>query len=85
MEKKPDKGNEAMDNEVDTLNFEEALSKLDEIVARLEAGELTLEESLTLFEQGQTLAGRCVYLLEEAELKVELLTAEGEIVDVEVD
>jgi exodeoxyribonuclease VII small subunit len=74
-----------MDNEVDTLNFEEALSKLDEIVARLEAGELTLEESLTLFEQGQMLAGRCVYLLEEAELKVELLTAEGEIVDVDVD
>ena len=74
-----------MDNEVEALNFEEALSKLDEIVARLEAGELTLEESLTLFEQGQLLARRCVYLLEEAELKVEMLTADGEIVDVEVE
>ena len=74
-----------MDSEVEKLNFEEALTKLEEIVARLEAGELTLEESLTLFERGQVLAGRCAELLEAAELKVELLTAEGEIVDVEVD
>lgn len=74
-----------MDNEIETLHFEEALAKLDEIVARLEAGVLTLEESLALFEQGQMLASRCVDLLEAAELKVELLTAEGEIVDVEMD
>ena len=74
-----------MDDEVETINFEEALSKLDEIVTRLEAGELTLEQSLTLFEQGQLLARRCTYLLEEAELKVELLTSDGEIVDVEVE
>ncbi|HSG18311.1 MAG TPA: exodeoxyribonuclease VII small subunit [Anaerolineae bacterium] len=74
-----------MDNEAENLDFEEALAKLDEIVARLEAGELTLEESLTLFEKGQMLAGRCVELLEKAELRVELLTADGEIVDVEIE
>ena len=74
-----------MDNEVEAINFEEALSKLDEIVARLEAGALTLEESLTLFEQGPLLARRCAHLLDEAELKVEMLTADGEIVDVEVE
>ena len=74
-----------MDIRVEDLNFEEALSKLDEIVARLEVGELTLEDSLALFEQGQMLASRCVSLLEEAELKVETLTADGEIVDVQVD
>ena len=74
-----------MDNEVEKFSFEEALKELDEIVTRLEVGELTLEESLALFEKGQVLAGRCVDLLEAAELKVELLTAEGEVVDVEAD
>ncbi len=75
----------AMQNDIEELNFEEALAKLDEIVSQLEDGELTLEESLSLFEQGQMLAGRCTSLLQDAELKVESLTADGEIVDIEVD
>ncbi|MGD8806591.1 MAG: exodeoxyribonuclease VII small subunit, partial [Chloroflexota bacterium] len=49
---------------------------------QLEEGELTLEASLSLFEQGQLLARRCTELLEQAELKVEALTADGEIVEV---
>ena len=71
-----------MEFEIEALNFEEALLKLDEIVGRLEEGDLTLEESLQLFEQGQLLAGRCTELLEKAELKVEALTADGEIIEV---
>ena len=43
----------------------------------LEAGELPLEEALTLFERGQALAARCGQLLDQAELKVKQLTAEG--------
>jgi exodeoxyribonuclease VII small subunit len=74
-----------MQNDTEELNFEEALAKLDEIVSQLEEGELTLEKSLALFEQGQMLAGRCTDLLKDAELKVESLTADGEIVDIEVD
>lgn len=74
-----------MENDDEALSFEEALARLDEIVAQLEAGELTLEESLALFEQGQLLANRCAELLDEAELKVESLTADGEIVAIEVD
>ena len=73
---------EFMKKAVEDMSFEEALAKLDEIIARLEAGELTLEESLTLFEEGQMLTGRCVDLLEKAELRVEQLTAEGEIVEI---
>jgi len=73
-----------MNNDVDELKFEEALAKLDEIVNQLEEGELTLEQSLSLFEQGQLLAGRCADLLEKAELKVEALTGDGEIVDLDV-
>ena len=56
--------------------------RLDEIVSQLEEGDLTLEESLTLFEEGQMLARRCTELLEQAELKVEALTADGELVEV---
>jgi len=74
-----------MDDVNDELKFEEALSRLDSIVSRLEEGELTLEESLALFEEGQSLAGHCTRLLEQAELKVEALTADGEILQIQSD
>lgn len=71
-----------MADEISALTFEAALARLDVIVGQLEAGELTLELSLALFEEGQLLAKRCADLLEQAELKVEALTADGEIVEV---
>ena len=58
---------------VDDLNFEAALAELDETVRQLEAGELSLDESLALFERGQMLAARCQQLLQAAELKVQQL------------
>lgn len=71
-----------MTNETQDLTFEIALAELEQIVSRLEAGELTLEESLALFERGQQLADYCNNLLDNASLRVEQLTADGEIVDV---
>ena len=71
-----------MTNETQDLTFETALAELEQIVSRLEAGELTLEESLALFERGQQLADYCNNLLDNASLRVEQLTADGEIVDV---
>lgn len=65
------------------MDFEEALAELEGIVARLEAGDLTLEESLALFERGQLLAEFCNKQLEAATLRVEQLTEHGEIVEVE--
>ena len=73
-----------MDSQPDSLSFEEALAELEAIVDRLETGELTLEESLALFERGQGLGRRCHEQLEAAALRVEQLTEEGEIVEVEV-
>lgn len=64
----------------DKLSFEQALEELNETVSRLEAGELSLEASLVLFERGQWLASYCQKLLDEASLKVEMLTNSGEIV-----
>lgn len=60
------------------LTFEEAFTELEETVRRLEAGGLTLEESLALYERGQALAARCNALLDQAELKVRQLTPGGE-------
>ncbi len=53
--------------------FEQALSELEQIVQRLERGELPLEESLRLYEQGISLSRLCHARLEEAEGKIELL------------
>jgi exodeoxyribonuclease VII small subunit len=53
--------------------FEAALKQLEEIVQRLEKGELALEESLKLYEDGVRLARLCHAKLQEAEGKIELL------------
>lgn len=53
--------------------FETSLARLDEIVQELEKGELPLEQSLKLFEEGVKLARVCSTRLEEAERKVEIL------------
>ena len=71
-----------MTDETKDLTFETALSELEHLVSRLEAGELMLEESLALFERGQQLADYCNKLLDNASLRVEQLTVDGEIVDV---
>lgn len=71
-----------LDKPVEELSFEEALAALEMIVSELEGGERPLEDALALFEQGQKLAAYCDTRLEEASLRVEQLTAEGEIIDV---
>lgn len=53
--------------------FEAALARLEEIVSELESGELGLEQSLKLFEEGIRLSRICSARLEEAERKVEVL------------
>ncbi|MDO9228728.1 MAG: exodeoxyribonuclease VII small subunit [Syntrophales bacterium] len=61
--------------------FEEALERLEEIVRRMEAGEMTLEESLKAFEEGIKLSRLCTKKLDEADRRVELLLREeGELV-----
>jgi exodeoxyribonuclease VII small subunit len=55
------------------LKFEESLQRLEKIVADLEKGEVSLEKSLTLFEEGMQLSGQCRKELEQAEGKVEIL------------
>ena len=58
---------------VTELSFEQAFAELEQIVRRLEEGQLSLDDSLALFERGQSLAARCGALLESAELKIKKL------------
>jgi len=53
--------------------FEDALNKLEKIVSKLEDGDIPLEESLKLFEEGIRLSRLCNQKLEEAEKRVEIL------------
>ncbi len=54
-------------------NFESSLKELEQIVEQLEAGDLPLDRSLELFEQGVNLSRACQKRLDEAERRVELL------------
>ena len=58
--------------------FEEAMKRLEEIVRDLEGGDLTLEESLRVFEEGMVLVKFCSEKLEEVEQKVTRLVKESE-------
>ncbi len=52
------------------LSFEDALERLEQLVGKLEGGELTLEDSLQTFEQGTALIRLCAERLEAAELRI---------------
>lgn len=56
------------------LTFEDSLARLEQIVTQLEAGNLPLEDSLKVFEEGIALARRCAKYLGDAERRVEILT-----------
>ena len=53
--------------------YEQAFAELQEIVTKLESGEVPLEEAMALFERGQALAKLCTGLLDKAELRIRQL------------
>ena len=55
------------------VRFEQAMARLEAIVGELEKGDLPLDESLKIFEEGIRLSKNCLKVLEEAEHKVEVL------------
>ena len=64
---------------VEELSYEEALVELEGIVESLEGEQSPLEDSMKLFERGQSLAAYCSALLESAQLKVQKLVGESVI------
>jgi len=58
---------------VAAIKFEDAMARLETIVTELEKGDLPLDESLRIFEEGIKLSKNCLKMLDEAERKVEIL------------
>ena len=60
--------------DIKDMSFERALKELEQIVGRLERGDVELEESIAIFERGEALKNHCDRVLKQAEAKVEKLT-----------
>jgi exodeoxyribonuclease VII small subunit len=60
--------------DISQLSFEKALAALEEIVARLEAGKVDLEESIKIYERGEALRKHCEAKLKQAEARIEKIT-----------
>ncbi len=70
-------------DDIQSLSYEQAFAELEEIVYGLETNQKTLEEAITLFERGQSLARHCAALLDQAELKVRTLGEQDEEPDMD--
>ena len=67
------------DEETQTPDFEAALAELEKLVETMEKGDVSLEQSLGMFERGVTLAKQCQAALQNAERKIQVLVErEGE-------
>ena len=64
------------------IKFEEALKKLEKIVAELESGKFSLDDSLKKYEEGVKLSRFCHKTLQTAQKKVQVLTKKGDSFDV---
>lgn len=73
MKSSPMSLNHPKDQPVTTLSFEAALARLEEILERLNAGTISLEESLKLYEEADQLIAACNKRLNDAERKIEIL------------
>ena len=68
---------ESTNADVGKLSFEKALAELEQIVQKLERGDVPLEESVTIYERGEALKRRCEELLRQAEARVEKITLDA--------
>ena len=68
---------ETTQDDLNELSFEKALAELEQIVQRLERGDVPLEESVAIYERGETLKRRCEELLRQAEARVEKITLDA--------
>lgn len=66
---------EAAIGEIAALSFEDALRALEDVVRRLESGEVPLDDSITLYEQGEALRKHCQTRLDAAQARIERIVA----------
>lgn len=60
-------------DDIDALTYEDAVEQLEAIIARVESGEVGIEESIRLYERGTHLLRRCRAVLDQAEQRIEQL------------
>ena len=65
---------DAQQQDVAALSFEDALKRLEAIVSRLESGEASLDESITLYGEGDKLRAQCEQRLADAQARIEKIT-----------
>lgn len=63
---------------VDEMSFEQAMAELEQVVGKLERGDVPLEDSIKLYERGAALRKRCDQKLKEAEEKVAAITLDAD-------
>ena len=63
---------------VDDMTFEQAMAELERVVGQLEAGDVSLEASIALYERGSALKARCEAQLKAAEEKVAAITLDAD-------
>ena len=68
-----------MSDNLEEMTFEAAFAALADILEKLEAGDLPLQEAIALFEQGMALAQQCNERLDKAELRISKLMPGGDI------
>jgi len=61
------------DTPIDDMSFEAALAELEQVVTRLERGDVPLEDSITLYERGAKLKAHCEARLQAAQMRVEAI------------
>lgn len=62
---------------LEEMTFEEAMQRLEEVVQKLEAGDVPLEQAVELFQEGMALSKRCSQQLEATEKRIEMLMEEN--------
>lgn len=65
------------DKDIKDMSFEEAMAELDRVVSQMDRGEVTLEQSITLYARGKELQAHCEAKLKDAEAKIEKLTLDA--------
>ncbi|MDH3943600.1 MAG: exodeoxyribonuclease VII small subunit [Anaerolineae bacterium] len=73
----------AKETPLEKMSYEEAFAELESIVGKLEEADQPLDEAMALFERGQSLAKHCGDLLDKAELKVQELSEDGQLSELE--
>ncbi|MEM9797277.1 MAG: exodeoxyribonuclease VII small subunit [Pseudomonadota bacterium] len=67
-----------MADDLENMTFEQAIAELEQVVNRLDSGDVPLDESIALYERGAKLKARCEQKLKEAEEKVQQITLDAQ-------